>query len=281
LPSLQKDVTSLKSTFKFQLTRFYRTRNRHYQAPKPKFSPFKAFWEACLKAITFWKQPTLKPTMEGNPRVGMLPKPIQPPFPEMLDKEVLADLPLVSYPGPIYVIQNPAEVGVAVKLLLKEEVLGFDTETRPVFRRGEYYPVALLQLTGKSATYIFQLSCIERQLKPLAKILSSSSILKAGVAVKDDVKKLQERIHFQPKGFVEVSDLSRGLGIQQTGLRNLAGILLGVRISKAAQVSNWALRCLTRSQVQYAATDSWISRALYERCVELQKLLKIKDKCND
>lgn len=220
--------------------------------------------------FTFGRTAPLEPTIPANPRASALPPLPQPPFPETLNKDELAELPLVSYPGPIYVIQSPDEVKLAVKALAQETVLGFDTETRPVFRRGEYYPVALLQLTGKSATYIFQLSLISKALKPVATILSNPDILKVGIAIREDIRKLQERIHFKAKGFVEISDISRELGIHQTGLRNLAGILLGVRISKAAQVSNWALRHLTRAQVQYAATDSWISKLVYDRCDALK-----------
>ena len=203
-----------------------------------------------------------------------LPPLPQPPFPATANKEAIVDLPLVSYEGPIYVISQGKDVKKAVRALRRERLLGFDTETRPVFRRGEYYPVALLQLTGAHATYIFQLCLIQGHLKPLRALLADPKILKVGVAVKDDIRKLQERLHFKEAGFVEISHLTPKIGITHTGLRNLSAILLGVRISKAAQVSNWALRYLTAAQITYAATDSWISRLLYER---VETLLSKKD----
>lgn len=241
--------------------------SRHHFHTQPKPSWLRRIVISFLAIFT--PQKPLEPTIPANPRASKLPPFSQDSFSQSLNKEELAELPLISYSGPIYVIQSPHEVKLAVKALSKESILGFDTETRPVFRRGEYYPVALLQLTGESATYIFQLSLIAKALKPIANILSDPNILKVGVAIREDIRKLQERIHFKPKGFIEISDLSRDLGIQQTGLRNLAGILLGVRISKAVQVSNWAMRHLTRAQVQYAATDSWISKIVYERCKAL------------
>lgn len=193
------------------------------------------------------------------------------PLNQILNKEAIGDLPLVSYTGPIYLISTPKDMLIALRFLKKERILGFDTETRPVFRRGEYYPVALLQLTGVSGSYIFQLSPLRHHLKPLFRILSNASIVKAGVAIRDDIRRLKERCDFKEAGFVEISHLTTQLGITHTGLRNLAAFLLGVRISKAAQVSNWGLRYLTAVQLTYAATDAWISRLLYTRAQDLLK----------
>lgn len=211
----------------------------------------------------------LTPIVHGRKPRKMPAFPRQP-FPATADKEAIADLPLVSYEGPIYVISTYADLKRAVRDLKHETLLGFDTETRPVFRKGEYYPVALLQLTGTHASYLFQLGLIKR-LRPLKRLLSNQKILKVGVAVREDVRKLQEILDFKEGGFVEISQITQSIGIKHTGLRNLSAILLGVRISKAAQVSNWALRNLSAVQITYAATDAWISRLLYERASSLLK----------
>ncbi len=224
---------------------------------------FYAFWEDYFGILSPTFLPIAKP-------LG-LPDLPEAPFSPTADKEAIAELPLANYEGPIYLISHPKDLKKAVRALKRERILGFDTETRPVFRRGEYYPVALLQLTGEHGAYIFQLSFMYRHLKPLRTLLSNPNILKVGVAVRDDVKKLQERVRFKEAGFVEVTQLTQKLGIKHTGLRNLSAILLGVRVSKAAQVSNWALRYLTVAQIYYAATDAWISRLLYLRAVDLLK----------
>jgi len=197
-----------------------------------------------------------------------LPRVPCPPFPATIDKQAIQNLPLVNYPGPIYLISTYADLKRAVRLLRQESLLGFDTETRPVFRRGEYYPAALLQLTGEQASYLFQLGPIKK-LKPLKSLLENPNIIKVGVAVHDDVRKLQELLLFKDAGFKEISYLTQKLGIKHTGLRNLAAILLGVRVSKAAQVSNWAVKQLSDAQIHYAATDAWISRLLYQRAQSL------------
>ena len=142
--------------------------------------------------------------------------------------------------------------------------LGFDTETRPTFKKGQYYPPALIQLAAEDCVYLFRICKIDT-LDPLLPLLESNDILKSGVAIKDDVKELQAVHQFQPAGFIEITDLTVKLGYENRGLRALAGLLMGGRISKGAQVSNWAREDLDEKQLRYAATDAWISRELYAR----------------
>ena len=181
-----------------------------------------------------------------------------------ISKEKINTLPIFKYNGKIHLVRNDAQAAAAVKELRRERVLGFDIETRPAFRKGESYPPALLQLAGHSAVYIFQLLAL-RDLKWFHEILSNAGIVKAGVSLDHDLKKLRERQAFQSAGFVELSELSDQAGIQNNGLRGLAAILLGVRISKGAQRSNWSRPDLSRDQILYAATDAFISREIYLR----------------
>ena len=154
----------------------------------------------------------------------------------------------------------------AVEELKNETHLGFDTETRPTFKKGEYYPPALIQLASEHCVYLFRISKTNT-LAPLLPVLESPDILKTGVAIKDDVKELRAMEDFAPGGFVEIANITVRLGYENRGLRALAGLLLGGRISKAAQVSNWARPELDQKQISYAATDAWISREIYRKAI--------------
>jgi ribonuclease D len=185
-----------------------------------------------------------------------------PTFPTTIAREQVNALSLARYEGPITVVANSRDVWPAVEYLRDETLLGFDTESRPSFRRGDNHPVALLQLAGAERVYLFQLQLLET-LDPILALLADPSIRKAGVAIRDDIRKLQELGGFIPGNFVEISDLSRRLDITNTGLRNLCAIFLSFRVSKGAQVTNWARPDLTAAQTSYAATDAWVSRLLY------------------
>ncbi len=189
-------------------------------------------------------------------------------YPSCVTKDFVNQLPLGRYDGPIYIVRTQEELALAVEDLAQETLIGFDTETRPSFQRGTNYPVSLVQMAGSQGVYLFHLPHLQ-DLSPLDRILCDANILKACVAVRDDVRKLQALHDFQDAGFVEIGDVSQRAGITQTGLRSLCAILLGVRISKSSQVTNWARPHLTHAQILYAATDAWVSRLLYKKLSEL------------
>jgi ribonuclease D len=187
-----------------------------------------------------------------------------------ITKEEINALPLKSYEGRVTIVDNDDKLKTALRNLRKEKVLGFDTESRPSFKKGQNYPVSLIQLGGAHEVWLFQFHKFTSK-DELWKVLADRKVIKAGVAIQDDIKKLQELLEFKPGGFVEIADLTQKAGILNTGLRSLAGLLLNFRISKRAQVSNWARSALSEAQVQYAATDAWVSRELY---CHMQKLKK-------
>ena len=159
-------------------------------------------------------------------------------------------------------VDSDAKMYAAVRALAIEKVLGFDTETRPAFKVGESYTPSLIQLAASDGVYIFQLSHI-RSYEPLAGILADKKVLKAGIAVNDDIVKLNTLFPFEPGGFVELSELRSRLGIKNAGVRGLAALLFGFRISKHAKISRWDAPSLTHEQIVYAATDAWICREIY------------------
>ena len=183
-------------------------------------------------------------------------------FPLTISKEEINRLPLLQYTGEIRLVKTGDELASALMELRRESLLGFDTETRPAFRKGESHPPSLLQLAGENAVYLIQLNQLNSR-QDLDRIYTDGRIVKAGIAIRDDIRKLHDISPFKPRGFFEISDITQSLGIINTGLRSLAALFLRCRISKGAQITNWSRRNLTSAQIRYAATDAWISRRLY------------------
>ncbi len=185
-----------------------------------------------------------------------------PAPPHELEKEAINGLPMRAYEGTVHQVDSDREVSAAVKHLRRSHVLGFDTETRPAFQRGVSYRPALLQLASSEAVWLFHLPMLAYP-NDLWGLLSDEGVIKAGVSLDYDVKQLQLLSPFEPAGFVDLVTLSAPLGYKAAGLRNLAGNLLGFRISKGPKTSNWERLPLSPAQVTYAATDAWVGRELY------------------
>lgn len=183
-----------------------------------------------------------------------------------ISKDAINNLPIMRWNGKIRVLESLESMQSCVLKLLNESHLGFDTETRPTFKKGEYYRPALIQIASERCVYLFRINKVNT-ITPLLPILESSKILKTGVAIKDDVKELRAIEEFDPQGFVDISEITVPLGYENRGLRALAGLILGGRVSKASRVSNWARADLDQKQIQYAATDAWISREIYKRAL--------------
>ncbi len=192
----------------------------------------------------------------------------RPGFDRRMTREEINACPIRAYPGPVHLIRSKKEVKNAVRQLCRETLLGFDTETRPSFNKGENYPPALIQLAANSAVYIFQLKHL--QFPPaLGKIFSNPDIIKAGVAPGRDIADLKAISNFNEAGFVDLSLIAKQVGLKNHGLRGLSAVLGGFRISKQAQTSNWNRETLTPEQIIYAATDAWVSREIFLRLQEL------------
>jgi ribonuclease D len=184
-----------------------------------------------------------------------------------LSRDDINTLPLFSYSGEVFLIRTTEGVEKALERLSGETVLGFDTETRPSFIRGKSYAPSLVQLAGESAIYLFQLKW-QPLSSPLAGLLASGNVVKAGVAAHEDMHALEKLYPFTPAGVVDLAAVARRHHLQNQSLRALAAFFLGIRVSKGEQCSNWGMRDLTMRQVRYAATDAWVSRAIYLRMRE-------------
>jgi ribonuclease D len=184
-------------------------------------------------------------------------------FKKSITDEELAELPLSFFEGKIHLVEKVEQVTEAVNYLKNQPILGFDTETRPTFKKGQHHHVALLQLSTADQAFLFRVNMIG--LTPgLIKVLASPSILKIGAAIRDDIKILQRITPFKPNGFVELQEMVKEFGIENFSLKKLAAIVTGVRISKSQRLSNWEASLLTEQQQIYAATDAWIAYLIYK-----------------
>lgn len=189
-------------------------------------------------------------------------------FDQRMDRAEINSLPMRNYTGPIHLIRTASELAASLPELGREQLLGFDTETKPNFQKGPANLPALLQLAGETSVWIFQLTALGLP-EELRAILSEQTIIKAGVAVELDLRHLQRLDHFPPEGFVELATVAKEAGIKNHGLRGLAAVMLGHRISKGAQRSNWGADSLNEKQLRYAATDAWVGREIYLRFQEM------------
>ena len=185
-----------------------------------------------------------------------------------IGKEEINQLPLTCWEGPTFLVRSAHEITEAVQCLSRAPRLGFDTETRPAFKKGQKFLPSLLQLATGEEVYIFQLQTTGLG-ESLRGILEDASIVKAGVAPDFDLLSLQELAPFTPGGFADLAHVARSKGIKNHGLRGLAAAICGIRISKSARTSNWASKELTPQQIRYAATDAWIGWELYRRLTAL------------
>lgn len=186
--------------------------------------------------------------------------------------EEIEKLPLGSFPGNIRVITRTGkEYLKAILYLERQKMIGFDTETRPVFSPGQKnHGVALLQLSGPDKAFLFRVQSIGMG-KLLRNILSSSRIVKVGAAVHDDVRGLQKIAPFQAKNFVDLQKIGWEWGIRDKSVKKLAANILGCRISKTQQLSNWEARELSPAQCMYAATDAWVCLEMYKKLLKSEK----------
>lgn len=178
-------------------------------------------------------------------------------------------LPLRTFNGKKTVISDPEKLTKIVREIETHTVVGFDTETRPSFKKGQVYQVSLLQLAIPGKVYLIRLNHTGVT-EELASLFANPRILKAGVGIRDDLKALQKLRYFEPVNCYDLSHLAKQAGLQVESLKKLTALLLGFRISKSAQTSNWEVVTFTQKQIEYAATDAWV-------CLELYHKLKPKD----
>ena len=183
-------------------------------------------------------------------------------FKKFITKEEINALELGKYSGDIVLVDTNEELIRACEEIKACRLIGIDTETKPSFKKGQINSVALLQIATDQKAYIIRLKSVTMG-NELASIFSDETIVKVGIAVKDDLKDLKKLHSFEEKSIVDLNLFAPKLGFESIGAKKLSALVLGIRISKRQQVSNWEQKKLTNAQIVYAATDAWICREIY------------------
>lgn len=178
------------------------------------------------------------------------------------------ELPLKAFSGKVVLVDSAEKAIKAFKEIEKHDLIGFDTETRPSFHKGQFYNVALLQLALSDKVFLVRLSDTGLTHEMIS-FFENASQLKAGVGVRDDIRMLQKLKRFKAEGFVELTTLSKEAGLQVESVKKLTALLLGFRISKSAQTSNWEATQLNEKQISYAATDAWVCLEIYKKLAKI------------
>jgi len=188
-----------------------------------------------------------------------------------LSKDDINALDIIRFDGEVNLVSSSNDTQESINYLSAQSIIGFDTETRPIFVKGRVNAPSILQLAGEDKVFIYQLDSMN-SLAPVFEILSNKNITKCGVSVDRDLIELMFFESFNPCSFIDLGDIARATDIPHHGLRGLVALFIKKRISKGAQISDWSREKLSRSQILYAATDAWISLQLF-KYFEKEKLV--------
>ncbi len=190
-----------------------------------------------------------------------------------ISNEDSAKLPPLSFGGEIVVVDSVEQIEAACNDITRYPIIGFDTETRPSFKAGVSYKVALLQLSTPLKSYLFRLNKIPLE-RSILSILERKDIIKLGADVLGDLRSLRKLRNFKENSFIDLQKIIEQYGIEEKSLRKMSALVLGYRISKAQRLSNWEATTLTPQQRIYAATDAWACIEIYNKLQTMKKVNK-------
>lgn len=185
-------------------------------------------------------------------------------FAPNIDNDEIVKLPRQNFTGEVFVISTEEELKEKITIFSASTVLGFDTESKPSFKKGKSHGIALLQLSNHNTALIIRVKDIGLP-NALVAILENEKTVKVGAAIRDDLKGLKSIRNFTPRGFIDLQQIAGNYSIEGQSVRKLAAIVLGVRVSKSQQLSNWEAETLTSAQIDYAATDAWVCQEIYQK----------------
>jgi ribonuclease D len=181
-----------------------------------------------------------------------------------ITKEAIALLPTEEYKGRIIVIEQKKDANLAVEYLSKHLKVGFDTETRPSFKKGQRFKIALIQIATEDVCFLFRLNRIG--IPPsLAAFLSNRSVLKIGLSLRDDFGAIRKRTNADLSNFLDLQDYVGRYGIEEASLQKIYAIVFQKKISKGQRLTNWEADMLSESQKKYAALDAWACLVIYNQ----------------
>lgn len=183
-----------------------------------------------------------------------------------ITREEINLLDVGAYSGRITLIEDERYIKKCISELRKHRIIGFDTESRPSFSKKDNFKVSLIQLAIPNEVYLFRINKTGFH-KRIIDLFEDPKIIKVGVSIHDDLTRLRALADFNPQNFLELQVLTNDYGIESNSLRKLAAIILGIRISKSQQLTNWEAESLTEPQMIYAATDAWASLEIYNELV--------------
>lgn len=184
-----------------------------------------------------------------------------------ISKEQVNALPVISFPGDITVVDTEDKVEAAVADLMSNNVIGFDTETKPSFRKGRVHKVALMQLSTADRCYLFRLNMIGMP-EALSRLIEEEGVTKVGLSIHDDFHVMHRSSEFEPRGFVDLQDMVHDYAISDISLQKIYAIIFGGKISKSQRLSNWEADKLSGAQQKYAALDAWACLKIYRHLLE-------------
>lgn len=183
-------------------------------------------------------------------------------FTHTISKEEIAQLPLEEFTGRIITINTKSDADKAVEYLQRFPATGFDTETRPSFKKGQHYKISLMQIATDDTCFLFRLNYIDIP-ESLQSFLKSHDVLKIGLSLRDDFGAIRKRTDIAPGNFLDLQNFVGKYGIEDASLQKIYAILFGKKISKGQRLSNWEAELLTESQKKYAALDAWACLRIY------------------
>ncbi|MCD7978460.1 MAG: 3'-5' exonuclease domain-containing protein 2 [Tannerellaceae bacterium] len=181
-----------------------------------------------------------------------------------ITKTEIAQLPVEEYTGRVMVIDTEADAEKAVEYLAKHKIVGFDTETKPSFKKGQRHKVALIQLCTEEICFLFRLNHMGFP-KALKEFVAGEDTMKIGLSLRDDFNAMKKRTHVEPANFVDLQNVVGSYGIEDFSLQKIYAILFGKKISKGQRLTNWEAEVLSESQKKYAALDAWACLRIYNQ----------------
>ena len=192
-------------------------------------------------------------------------------FAHKISKDLIQWMPVIGFSGEVIIVDKIDKLDDAIAYLRAQKILGVDTESRPSFKRGVHYPIALVQIATEERCYLFRLSHIGLP-ATLAAIFADNTICKVGLAFRDDINGLRRLRNFKPANCVDLQSIAGKWGILDLGLQKMYAICFGRKISKTQQLTNWENTQLTPEQARYASTDAWATLRIYKELMATEPL---------